>query len=419
MKTVQKDRVAALCVVLVLGGLIVTQGSQAANWEFVPDVDVAASRLDNPRLDPVNLQGTSNRMVLDGRLRAQSYGERGFAYIEPRFRADVYNDNLNSDLDSEDLFLLAAGQYSWSSALVGARFNYSQVSILRSEILEAIPDDPDIEDPEEVEAGELRGLNQDRSRLSVVPFAQFDISERSSFRFSGRFSDVSYSGPPIGNRSDFQSSEISLGLNRRVDERTRVTARVFATSYEADLFANSTDSIGVEGLFTRPLSETWTFSLSAGVQRNEYTFVDGANIVDNADTNPTYSLSFRKRAEQTTWNIDLRRRLSPNGAGFVVVRDELRLFANRQLTPRLTGSAGLIAFATGTVGDIRQGADRDDFRVETRIEWALTQRFFINGGINYTVREFTNAGTDADSNELYVGVTYRGLARRGPGSRRR
>lgn len=349
MKTVQNERVAVFSLVL-LGAIGCAQTSHAADWELVPDVDLAASRLDNPRLNPNDIDGTSNRMVLDGRVRAQNYGQRGYVYIEPRVRADVYSDSTDSDLDGDDLFLLAAGQYRWTSALLGARANFNQVSILRSEIVDAIPDDPDEQDPVDVEAGELQQFDQDRTRLSLVPFAEFDISERSSFRFSGRLTDVSYSGPPIANRSDFQSSEISFGLQRRVDERTQVTARVFTSSFEADLNANTTDSIGVEGLFTRPLTETWSFSLSAGVQRNEFSFVQGANVIDNADSNPTYGLGFRNRSDRTTWNIDLRRRLNPNGSGFVVVRDELRVFVDRQLTPRLTGSVGLLAFGTSTVG---------------------------------------------------------------------
>jgi hypothetical protein len=352
-------------------------------------------------------------MVLDGRVRAQNYGERGFAYIEPRVRADIYGDNTDSDLDGEDLFVRAAARYRWQAAIAGLRLKFDQVSILRSEIINAIPDDPDEDDPPPVETGELQNFDQDRRRMTLLPFAQFNLSERSSFRLSGRFNDVSYTGPPTENRSDFQSSEISLGLERRVDDRTRVTARVFTTAYEADLNANTTDSIGIEGLFTRPLSETWSFSLSAGVQRNEFSFVEGGNVVDNADSNPTYGLSFRNRAERTTWNIDLRRQISPNGSGYVVVRDEFRVFADRQLTARLSGRLGLRAFATGTVGDVRPGSDRDDFRLESRLEWAFTQRFLINGGINFTSRKFSSQGTDADSNELYLGVTYRGLERAG------
>ena len=412
MRTVDKGYAATLALLLctVLG---VAHEATAQGWEFVPDVDVAASRLDNPRLQVDDTEGTSSRVVLDARVRAQNYGQRGFFYLEPRVRADIYRDDEDSDLDGDDLFLRSAAQYRWTSARAGVSFNANQVSILRSEIIDAIPDDPDEDDPIDVETGELQEFDQDRTRYTIRPFTEIDISERSSFRFMAGYTDVSYSGPPIPNRSDFQSTELSVGITRRVDERTQVQARVFTTAYEADINANSTDSVGVEGVFTRPLSETWTFTLSAGVQRNEFSFVDGTEVVDNADTNPTYGLRFRKRSERTAWNIDLQRRINPNGNGFVVVRDELRLFVDRKLTPRLSGSLGLRFFDTGSVGDVRQGSDREDGRFESRLEWALTQRFLINGGVNFTSREFTNQGADADSNEIYIGFTYRGLARAG------
>ena len=404
-------RSAVLIPISVMCALGLTQG-QAQNWEFVPDVDLAASRVDNPRLDPDDTsEDASNRLVLDGKVRAQNYGERGYIYLEPRIRADIYRDDEDSDLDGDDLFLRAAGQYRWEAALLGFRVNANQMSILRSEIVDALPDDLEEEDPIDVETGELVSFDEDRTRITTNAFTEFRLSERSSFRFSGRITTVDYSGPPISNRSDFDSNEISAGLVRRVDERTRVTARVFTQGYEADLNANSTDSVGVEGQFTRPLSETWTFTLTAGVQRNEFSFVEGTTVVDNADTNPTYGLAFRNRAERTAWNIDLLRRVNPNGSGFVVVRDEFRVFVDRDLTPRLSGRVGLRYFETGTVGDVRQGSDREDIRLESRLEWAITPRFLLNGGINYTSREFLNTGSDSDSNEIYVGVTYRGLSR--------
>ncbi len=383
---------------------------RAAVWEAVPNVGIYAATIDNARLDPTGIEESSSRSVVDARLRATADGQRGSFRIEPRVRADIYSDATDSDLDAEDLFLRSNAEYRWTNAAVGFAADLRRESILRSEIQDAIPDDPDAIDLPGTEPGSLEQFNETRGRTIVAPYARFTLSPRSSLLVETYLTDVTYSGPPVPSRTEFNALDVSLGIIRRVDDRNRVTARVFTSNYEADLTVNSTDTVGVEGEYQRQLSDLWTMTLSAGVQRSDFVFTDGnGEIVDNASAQPNLGLRFRRRGERTLVNFSLTRDLEPNASGFVVERDQLRFFVSRRFTQRFGGQFGARFYNTTSLSDVDVSGDRDDSRLEVRFEWAVTQRWYVVTGFNYLTREFQGQ-PKADSNEIFLGINYRGLS---------
>ena len=387
--------------------------AHAAEWQWIPDIGLYAATIDNARIDS-EMEESSSRSVLDARLLAIARGPRGEFRAEPRARIDVYQDSDDSELDGEDFFLPANGVYRWNAARVGFRANLSLESILRSETPDALFDDPDAPDPIDTESGVTEVFDESRTRIAVRPYAEFILSPRSSLLVETGYTDVSYSGPDVASRTEFDALQLSAGIVRRVDERNRVTARMFTSDYQADLTDNNTDTVGVEGEFRRVLNEAWSMTITAGVQRNEFTVDDPANPgekIDNATTNDTLGLSLRRRTERHTLNFSITRSVQPNASGFVVERDQLWFYAERLFTPRLTGRFGLRAYETTTLDDVQDRNNRDDIRAELNIAWSLTQNWSLEAGYNYLNREFEFENRDADSNEIFIGINYRGLAR--------
>lgn len=400
---------------LALGAACLATSSFAA-WEFIPEVSLSAETNDNLRLQPDNDPDVSNasRTRLDARFSLSNFSERGDLYVEPRARFESFSDTANQDLDGTDTFLRSRGRYSWERLTLGFRSDYDRQDVRDAEITQAAPDDPDVEDPIDPDTGRLVVIAQDRERLSISPYADIQISERSSLLLEMRVLDVSYTQSQLQGRVDFQDTQFAAGIVRRVDARNQVSARLLASSYEADLNQNYTDTFGVEGDFRRPLGRDWTFILSAGVSRSDYTFLNSQGmLVDNADTSLTYGLGFRQRTTRNTINIDARRATNPNSGGFLTLRDELRVYFRRALTERLSGRVALRGYHTQTLDDVVQDDDRDYFRLEFDMEWALTPRLFIIGGYSFTTQEFaTQSAEDASSNTVFVGFNYRGLSAR-------
>jgi hypothetical protein len=391
-------------------GLALSATCHAA-WEATPEVAIGASHDDNLRLVPddlpsgVAVPAEANATVLEARLRATSTGERSYLFFEPRVHIDHYLEDENETLNGADTFLRARARYDWTQASLAFFLDYDDQDILDAEVTEAFPDDPDIEDPTDPDTG-LIIVDEDRERFIFGPSLDVRVSDRSSLVFATQVLDVSYSGRELQSRSDFLYTAASAGILRRVDGRNEVSARLAASEYEADFNNNQTKTFGVEGTFDRELSRNWTFNMLAGVSRSDYSFLGGQGLVENADTNFTFAVGLRQRSVRNTINIDLSHEAMPNSGGYLTLRDELHVYLVRAFSERLQGQAGVRGYVTKTLDGVVNDDDRDYLRVDLALEWAMTDRLFINGGYAFTSQQFS--GADASSNNIFVGIAYRG-----------
>lgn len=416
---------------LLLALLLMSRSALGA-WDFVPDLSLEVQADDNPRLGRDSTveqdSDTASSMLLDARFTTSTFNERGSFVLQPRLRADTYADSTDSELESEDLFLSANGQYRWQRTTAGFRGYISRESILRSELLDAAPIDPDIEDPVPIDTGELVELDEHRTRSILAPSVDIRLSERSALLLEARHLDVSYSGPQIESRTGFRDMMVSAGIGRNIDDRNNASARLTFSDFQADANDNDTDTVGVEGRFSRALSDIWTFSLSTGLQRSEFAFIDEAAVqagtpaaeatIEGVDTDVTVGLRFRKRTELSTLNLDIGRRVDPNSSGFLQRRNEFRVALRRQMSARLTGGFAFRAFDARTFGIDNASVDREYARLEVDLEWALRNPLWSIGfGFDSTFQDRPSLQGDATSNALYVGVNYRGLSRRDAAAR--
>ena len=397
--------------------LLATPAGAHAAWEIVPEVSVSAETNDNILLESTNEQ-TGSRAALDAAVRFSSFGQRGNAYIRPRATTDQYSDPDTQSFESDDFFFEAGADYDWRLVGIGFRSEYSDELVLHSEITDAAPDDPDL-DPDDgfpdPDTGRLTSYTERQERLDVRGNVDFRISERNVLRIEGGRQDVAYTGAidPQSGRSDIETNAVRMAILRRVDERNSLSARMTASEYHAERNDNTTDSVRIEGTFTRPLAPTWSMTLTAGVQRSEYDFLNTNQVrISNAATTEVFSLGFRKRSERTSWNVDMGHRVQPNANGFLAVRDEVHLYATRQFGPRLTGEFGVRAYQSATLDDVNTTDDRDFSRLELMFEWALKPALFIHFGAGRYTQQFVNETTiEATANSIFTGITYRGRSR--------
>jgi hypothetical protein len=392
-----------------------------AAWEAVPEITLAADTNDNTRLDDEGVDQQTSRTFLDAGVNLASFTERGSFTFAPRLVTDAYADSEDSELQADDLYLRGTGRRDWISVGAGFLVDYANESILSAELQETTPDDPDTEDPDDTDSdtGRLVFFDEDRERLVLQGDLDFRLSERNAFNLQATRRSVDYSGGDanslIARRTDYDDDRVSLGVTRRVDERNVVVARVFVANYRATLNDNDTHSVGVEGRFARPVSQTWRFNLGAGVQRSDYNVVDltTQQRIDNADTNYTLRAGLRKRAERSIVNFEVVHTVNPSGSGFLVVRDEVNAYVERQLSPLFGMRLGARFSRFNRLDDVGAQDERDYSRVELEFERALSRRMFLNFGYDFTRQEFVNEDSeDNSSNSLFVGVTYRGLSRR-------
>lgn len=393
-----------------------------SDWESIPDIRLEVEANDNPRLgqnpdergiDAEELEDhTATRMLFDGRVQLRNAGQRGEVTLQPRIRLDTYSDEIDDDLERQDFYLNVRSAYRWPRSTAGFRANLARESILSAELVDTgvlDPTDP-VDDPGDNETGLLTLLDEFRNRANISPYAELSLSERSALLVEARYIDVSYTGPDLRNRTDFSDLSLSVGVGRTIDDRTGASASLIASRYEADANGNETDTVGVEGSFNRELSEIWSFSLTTGLQRSDFAFVDeNGERVDNAATNYTLDLSFSKRTEIASLDIGLFRLLNPNAVGFLTERNELRVLYRRQLRERLRAGIGFRAVETGALdGD---SIDREYFRADFDLEWSFTPAWALSVRYGAVDQRFSGDRLDGNANLFSIGAVYRGLAR--------
>jgi hypothetical protein len=173
---------------VLLMGLLGHAPAHAA-WEMVPDLGLSAYSDKNPRLNPDTLvadEPTTTSAILDVAATIATFTETSFLTFRPRVTAYQYADEANSDLENEDLFLDSTGEYRWRTVTAGFRSNISRLRLLSSELADVDPDDdPDTEDPEDIDTGRLLFIEENRERVRFSPYLGFQVSERNTLRLAG------------------------------------------------------------------------------------------------------------------------------------------------------------------------------------------------------------------------------------------
>jgi hypothetical protein len=393
-------------------------------WDLAPNLELAVETRDNPRLDtgtdtlplPPLIPDNSSEddvatlMNFNGRFTMSNMGPRSFLVLEPRLRVSAANDPEDEDLESEDWFFDARGQRRWEKSSAGFTSNFSRESILYSEILEAEPIDPDVDDPIAIDTGRLARLDENRDRASIAPYAEFQVSERNTLLLEARVLDVTYSDTSVTGRTDFTDAQFAAGIARQLNDRNRMETRLVASRFSADATQNETDTVGIEATFSRAISDIWTLRLTPGLQRSEIAFRNPlGQLVEDEDDNFTFELGLRKRSELATLNLDLQHLVDPNSSGFVEQRDEFRVSVDRRVSESLTASFAIRLIDTSALGDL-QTSSRDYARLALGLEWAVKRAWSIGVGYDGIYQKFENQ-EDATSNSVAVYASYRGLSR--------
>jgi hypothetical protein len=384
------------------------------DWEIVPDLGVRVENDNNLFLDPVDEQ-SDTRGVLDLAARLTNTSQRGNFYVEPLVSLYRYSKPENDILESDDIYVTAGGAYAWQTVEIGFRSVYADQSIMQAEVFDPVPDDPDVEQPPEGDTGRIEYLQQQRQRTYVSPYLELRISDRNRFRFAVDRTDVDYSETFSGaGRYRFDSTTISTALLRRIDDRNAVSATLYVGEYNADETSNHTQTFGVDGTFTRPLSETWELDMTVGLIRTDYEYIDPVTdrLVVNAASDVSFGMNFRKRSELSVWNISLGQSVVPNGSGYMVRIDQLWAYLEQRFTQRFDGEFGVTIFRSRTLDAASVIDDRDFASLVFGFEYAMKPTLFLRFGLNSFGQEFVNENTGvANGQTVYFGVYYRGLSR--------
>jgi hypothetical protein len=403
----------------LLAGIFAGPRADAA-WDFVPNLNLAAVSEDNPYYIPDNLsslQQSASSAVLDTSIQMATYNQRSVLLFEPRVMFHRYTDSANDGLNGEDWYFKGNGEYRWTTVSAGFDADYRRQRIATGEF-GTFDYNLDKPPPDTGDTGRTVFIDQYRDFYYATPYVAFTLSPRNTLRLDVIHYNVSYSGGNLAFRTGYGDTRYSATLQRNTDQQTQISAVMSVDDYNADVNTNNFHTATIEGQFSHPINQLWTFNMTAGVLRSDFQVVNlGNRVTAGATTDYIVNLGFRKRSERSSLNADVGRDVYPSSNGYSSVRRQARLYGEVDLSQRFGLDYGVLLQETKTLGNLNSTDDRNYADLELNLSWALKPVLFLVGGLEYQYQEFPNdvlnrGKTTATS--LNIGVRYRGLSKRRP-----
>jgi hypothetical protein len=395
--------VAIRTAVAVALGLGVAAGARAAAaWEFNPTVEAGYMYDDNYRLTQPGTEIDVSGPMLDAALEMRTQTQRGEFSFVPRVRATYFPDA--QDLDSQDYFATADWSHQGQRVNTRIRGDFARQDIINSEqpgtVIDSGLGEVDIGD-----SGIVLVRNK-RTRYSVRPELDFELSPRRRIELGANYTDVSYDDQFAGAQQDFRLAEVTAGLVTRLSERSTLTTRLRGAQFDID-GQGTTDAYGAELEWgTRSAGDTRTF-LRAGAQ--QVSLATGADVTAWVAGGGINWIAGRNEIF-----ADIARSVAPSSAGAVITRDQLRLSVERAMTPRLSLIAGLRGIHDDEVDDSETFTARSYATADLGLQWRWQEEFSLRVAYDYTWQEFDGAANDARSSGAMVSIIYQPLQRLRP-----
>ncbi|MBT8085174.1 MAG: hypothetical protein KJN72_08115 [Woeseia sp.] len=402
-----KTRISVARIVCggVLMGLSINAYSQ--QWKFEPVLSLTAESNDNVGLAPDAPDEIDSLLfAVDANGRFVRRSQTGEVRIAPRIRSTVYEasglDNTN------DLFLDFFAGKNLERGRYGVQARISQESILTAELDDPDFDNPDVNQPVNLDTGRiLPGIERDLFIIS--PYLSRELSETVGFNINLDYIDVAYDEDRL-NLNDYTDATVYAGLSFQVSDRSSWSIEVLASDYEADdgMDRSESDSVGASVEFEHSFSPTVEGRISVGYEDVNSDDTTGSLTVSESYGVTLFSAGLTKEGEVSRLVLDAGQTVDPGGTGFMQERSQLRMRYTRQLSPTVYGNFDARVQRTDELS--AQGTDisRDFLSFGVGAEWRLSRIWSFRGDYVFIDQEFDQAfGVgSASSNRVSVSIVY-------------
>ncbi|MCU0934882.1 MAG: autotransporter outer membrane beta-barrel domain-containing protein [Gammaproteobacteria bacterium] len=381
-----------------------------------------------PRVSLVGLYDSNPRLVTSGHdgafgARLNLAADLGWATettsvtFTPRLRSDRYT-NEQDLLNSDDQYFDLTASTETERAKVGVDGKLSYTTVVSNEDV-----------VEDIGPAQQRIREQvSRDSRTLRPHGSYRLTERDTLQADANLTDVNYGGQGYVDYTFYVSN---LSWAHALSPRDTVSLLGYASRFERDLPRQflgvaavndpkgTTDNVGLQVGYQRALTETLTGNVAAGAVRSEFKpdplrFAGGGRLdlfEDATNYGTLINVGLSQRLEQTEWEVSASRSLQPTGDGVLVRRDELKVDVSQDFGPLTTGRLAVLAFHDQRDQEqARAGnrADRRYARVETGLSYRLARHWTLSGEYRYRYQKYQEAEDSAESNGLWVTLSYAG-----------
>jgi hypothetical protein len=248
--------------------------------------------------------------------------------------------------------------------------------------------------------------NKRRITKSLNPYWDRTLTERTSLRVGGGYTDVFYEDAGLTGLSDYTYKSAYLSLQHLLSERTSLQAVASKSLYTSG--STEFDSTSVQFGFNHMISETFSVNLLMGPNYVKSEFMGISGMESVSDVGRLVDVGFRKEFEVTTLSGSLNTSESAGGEGKMTSRTSLNLSLQHKLSARTTFNlSGSAQQNESGGGSNDSSSDRTYFSVEPKLSWQASPWWTITGSYRYQQSENTSSDEGAaESNAVYLTLKY-------------
>lgn len=382
----------AYSLAAVLAAALACGSASAANWEIAPRLQLGYRYNDNYHLELPGGEVEVSGAEADAAVTFRTVDPRTTFEVTPRIRSTYFPDE--SDEDSTDYFLGALFHDETPRRRTGARLDFSQEDVVRSEL--PTPDiDGGLGDPDDVDSGRIIERNR-RDLIRARPYFSYDVSQRYRVDLEAHYVDASYDKTLEGFQQDFSEAGVAAGAGIRVSPRSTLLLRGTYAQFDTGIDA---DAYGAHLEWSTDLSPTSRFYVRLGGQQTK---PDGGETDDNVIA----GIGGRWQTQRNRLFLDLTRTVGPVSAGTIVERHQLRFRLNHDISERVTSVLGARFNRDESIDDASTYPKREYAAAEAGIEWRIQRSFALTATYNYLWQEYEDEPSDASANSFLIGFVY-------------
>lgn len=406
MSSLSRSRAGDIAAVTVIAAAGCTTAG-AAEVYYQPIASLSSAYNSNTNLEPGGSRSAVGYFA-DAATNIGIATKRSDTFLQPRLTYNYYPSLTNRN--RLEGFLNLNSRYSWQRD----RLTLSGFFDHR--------DDVNAEQP----AADYNNVNPGvgsttsttgRTRIGVTrnytildPTFNHQLTPLSSIGVAAEYQRMDYSPSDTSNHIDFNYYVGRVFYAKTIDQRTDFNIGAYGSKYVSGSIDSHSNSGGLQLSGGYNWSPVLRSDLTVQLQRTKLEETSPRTL---NETSTPWAATFDTVYKQqiSSYRVSLGRTLYPSSAGGLYTTDQVRGQYDREFSPRLHFMGALRFFRDKTTTGVTGNDTRTYGTATLKLQYMLTQYFFVAGNYTYTYQKYRFDPTSAVANIVSVSFGYRGLER--------
>lgn len=381
----------------IFGVVAVLHGgpSIAAEWIFKPSIDVASFYDDNVGLT-TGPQTSGSGYILTPRFNLKRNTETAKLDFDAYSAFTSYQRGDIEDR-SETVASLRARNQTSERGTLGVDGDFR-----RDTLFEQVDQGRGVGDLRDVDVGLSTSTEVRRTFVAANPYFDWLLTERSSMRVGYRLTDVGFGNAGGTGLVDYKEHIVSGTYTHQLTEKNSASLTANAIRYRPQTGASESDTaqllVGINRTFSETLRGSFAIGGSETTQKEAGTEDKSSGVVMRAE--------LQQKSEISQLDTVVSRDITPSGIGRSLRSDQFRIRWLRKISPFVDFVLEGQLIRTQALEGDDPSADRRYAEIGPSLRWHWLEHWAISAGYRYRSQKYDADSNSADSNAVFLGVTY-------------